>query len=335
MQLENTERIQTEKSVETAKKMKKAGLFFFLLILFEFPVSFLIGVIQLNFPEEYATLISILCTQGYLLISALIYIAVTKTKLQQDLQIKKYKVSTFFLSLLVLITASPMATLLNLVSQLFAENTTSGAIFSVTGNVPMWLGVIIIGCLPGFIEELIYRGILFSAFRKRSVLTGIVVSALAFGLMHFNFNQIMYAIYLGLVFALIVEATGSLVSTMFLHMSFNAINTAYVYALPKFYALMSQYSEEYQNIDLEAEFAKTPTAQSLLPMIVVVIPFAIGGLIIAFLLIKQMAKINQRELNWKFIVGNKEEVKQIKPVNGFLIAGCVICLLIATLNLLA
>lgn len=335
MQLEDTKLTDDIQMVSTDGAMKKAGAFFFFLMLLEIPLAFLIAVVQNALPADYATLISILFTQGYLLLGAVLYILVTKTRFRADLQVKKYRISTFFLSLVLLVTAAPMATWLNVFSQLFAKNQTSGAIFSVTQSVPAWLGVLIIGCLPGFIEETLFRGIMYSAFRKRSVLTGIIISALSFGLMHMNFNQILYAIYLGVIFALTVEATGSLVSTMIMHMLFNAVNTAYIYILPKLYAFMGQFSEEYANVDIEAAFNQTVTKSQLLPMLVILTPFAIGGLVLTLLLLKAIAHINGRAFTWEYIRGKKEEAVKTKPVNVFLILGWVFCLANACLNLFA
>lgn len=210
-----------------------------------------------------------------------------------------------------------------------------GMIFDVTQNVPMWLGVLIIGCLPGFVEETLYRGIIFTAFRKRSVLTGIVISALCFGLMHMNFNQMLYAIYLGVIFALIVEATGSLVSTMILHMLFNAVNTVYVYILPMYYEWMEKYSSEYASVDMESLFNTVPTTAQLMMTAAFLAPFAIGGLVLTILLLKAIAKQNGRTLTVASICGRKEEVKQTKPVNVFLILGWIFCLVICIGNLFA
>ena len=203
------ERETKGKKVETA--MKQAGLFFFLLMILELPYALLVNYVQMQFQLEYDTLISVLMTQGYLLIMAIVYIIVTKKSFTRDLHVRKYKVSTFFLSLVVLMVASPMATWLNVLSQLFAKNSTSGAIYDITRNVPAWLGIMIIGCLPGFVEETLYRGIMYSAFRQRSILTGVVISGLSFGLMHMNFNQILYAVYLGIVFALLTLVLGALI----------------------------------------------------------------------------------------------------------------------------
>lgn len=322
--------METNVNQETTKKsMTKASIFFFVVLILEIPLAILIGMLQNVMSAEYTSLISILVTQGYLLLSAIIYLIVTKTSPKRDLRVGKYKISTFFLSLVLLVTAAPMASWLNVFSQLFAKNETSGAIFEVTEAVPMWLGILIIGFLPGLVEETLYRGVMFSAFRKRSILTGIVISALSFGLMHMNFNQMLYAVYLGIVFALVVEATGSLVSTMILHMLFNGINTMYVYILPKLYDFLAQYSEEYANINVEEMMNTQPQMSQLLAMLVVLAPFAVGGLVLTWLLLKAIAKINGRILTWASLRGTKEEVVQTKPVNVFLILGWVFCLVMS------
>ena len=288
-----------------------------------------IFAVQRALPAKYETLVSILGTQGYLLLAAVVYILNTRQSLKKDLWIRKYKISSLFLSLLLLVTAAPMASWLNVFSQLFAKNTTGAAIFEVTEVVPLWLGILIIGFLPGIVEETIYRGIIQSAFRKRSALTGVIVSALSFGLMHLNFNQILYAIYLGIVFALVVEATGSLASTMILHMLFNGMNTAYIYILPKFYQKIGENYAEYADFSLEAMINEQPSTNQLVLMLIALTPFAAVGLVLTALLLKIIAKRNGRELTWKSICEKKENMSAAKPVNGFLIVGWVFCLLIA------
>lgn len=335
MEMEEINAVDEVQKVYPKNNMKKAGLFFFLLMLFELPVSVLVAMVQSMLPSEYSTMISILMTQGYLLLGAVLYLIITGQHFVSDLQVKKYRISTFFLSLVVLITASPMATWLNVFSQLFAKNQTSGAIYQVTQNVPMFFGIVIIGCLPGFIEETLYRGIMFTAFRKHSVLTGIIVSALSFGLMHMNFNQILYAIYLGVIFALIVEATGSIVSTMILHMLFNAVNTSYVYILPKMYEWLGRYSQEYVDVDMEAVFEQTPSSTQLFSMLLVLAPLAIGGIVLTILLLKAIAGINKRPFTWTYICNREKGAEKDHPLTIFLILGWVFCIVISVMNMLA
>lgn len=313
------------------KGEKRAGLFFFLLMILEIPVSALIAFLQTKMPEN-GTIIALLGTQMYLLVGAILYAVINQLDWKEDLRIRKYKLSTFFLSVVLLICAAPMATWLNLLSQFFVKNEISLTALDVTQAVPPWLGVLLIGCLPGFIEELLYRGVICSVFRKRSVLTGIVVSALCFGLMHLNFNQMLYAIYLGVIFALLVEATGSLVSTMLLHMLFNAVNTLYLYVLPLVLKLLGEISTENAKAEMEALLNQPQTAADILPLFIGVTPFAVGGFVLVILLLKAIASINGREFTWKYILGDKQRREAVKPVTVCLILGFLFCLATAVLN---
>lgn len=321
---------------ETKSAMSHAGIFFFLVMLLEIPLSVVIVIAGGSIPADYLVLVSVLVTQVYLLFCGVLYLIIKrKTVSLSEMGFRKYKLSSFFLSLVALLCATPMSTWLNLLSQLFAKNEIGNAIFEITQVLPAWTAILVVGCLPGFVEELLYRGIMYNAFRKRSILTGIVVSSLAFGLMHMNFNQIMYAIYLGVLFAFIVEATGSLFSTMILHMLFNAVNTAYLYILPKLYDFLATYSAEYANMNLEDMMNETPTKQELLSSVIMFTPMAFVGLFLTVLLLRQIAKLNGRELSIAYICGNKEEVKQTKPWNVPLVLGCLFCVVMAVASMMA
>lgn len=338
---------QMEQTQNSKNTMRNAGILFFILTILTLPISLVYSYLLNVIPEEYHSLFSILLSQGYLLISAFIYLGVTKTKIGRDLNFKKYKFSSFLLSILVLITASPMSSLLNILSQLFARNDISNTMSDISEKLPFWAGILVIGCLPGFIEELIYRGILYSAFKKHSILCGIIIGSLSFGLMHGNFNQIPYAIYLGVIFTLLVEATGSLASSMILHMMFNGTTAAYLYVLPYAVNYLKENSDKYDNLDLNEQLSHIPTKAELISGAIPLILPAVIGLIISILLLKQIAKMNGKTLNWQVVCERKDtnnfqmaayEEKHSnnsqKPISAWLIAGWIICILLATLNLL-
>lgn len=331
-----------EECKQAKKEMRNAGIFFLVLLLLEIPVSIVVGIFQGLLPDKLYYTTSILITQGYLLVGALLYMFITKKKFVRDLKVRKYKVSTFFLSLLVLIAASPMSAVLNLLSQLFVKNNTSLAILEVSEAMPMWLGIMVVGCLPGFIEETIYRGIMYQAFRKRSIWTGIIISALSFGLMHMNFNQIMYAVYLGLIFAFIAEATGSITSTMILHMIFNGVNTAYIYILPKILKILCELSSEYAdmyldqngNVNMKGMLSQEADTVAILSSLRLYVPLAFFGMIATIFLLRCIAKINERDISIGTLFGNAEITSRVKPVNVCLIIGWIICIAFASLELI-
>lgn len=91
-------------------------------------------------------------------------------------------------------------------------------------------------CCVGFLEEVIFRGLLFRAMEKDSLRTAILVSSLTFGLGHivnlFNGSgrdfassviQIIFAVLVGLVLVLIFHRGGSLIPCIVFHSVNNAL----------------------------------------------------------------------------------------------------------------
>ena len=81
------------------------------------------------------------------------------------------------------------------------------------------------------LEELLCRGVLFEVLNKRwGVKVSILVSALFFGLLHFNPANAIVAVVAGLIFGVLYVRTSSLYATIIIH----AINNAFAFALISF-----------------------------------------------------------------------------------------------------
>ncbi len=78
--------------------------------------------------------------------------------------------------------------------------------------------------VPAVVEELIFRGVLYHAYRENGVILGAVACGLAFGIMHLNLNQFCYAAVLGIIFCIFVEITGSIFSSITAHFVINGWN---------------------------------------------------------------------------------------------------------------
>ena len=89
----------------------------------------------------------------------------------------------------------------------------------------------------GFLEELIFRGLLFQAMARDGVKTAIIVSGVTFGIGHIvnlingsgaqwlpNLLQVMYAVAIGFAFVLICCKTGSLMPCIIVHSVFNGLS---------------------------------------------------------------------------------------------------------------
>lgn len=115
--------------------------------------------------------------------------------------------------------------------------------------------IVIFGLLMinvGFIEEVIFRGLLFKAIKDKSgFVRAILISGITFGLGHIvnlmrgmavenQVEQIILAIVIGILLALIVEITHSLIPGIIFHILFNFSSTIMVFETKsEFYLLIS------------------------------------------------------------------------------------------------
>jgi len=89
----------------------------------------------------------------------------------------------------------------------------------------------------GFLEEVIFRGLLFQAMANDGVKSAIIVSSITFGIGHIvnlingsgaellpNLLQVMYAVAIGFAFVLIYCKTKSLVICIITHSVFNGLS---------------------------------------------------------------------------------------------------------------
>lgn len=145
-----------------------------------------------------------------------------KVSLKERLGYNKVKWSTLAYILFFTWLSMPLTTVINAISMLFVENTItsmSGTILSV----PFPAMLFMMAVMPACIEELIFRGIAYGGYRKDGTkFMSVMLSALMFGLMHMNLNQALYAFVLGILLALLYEATGSLFAPMLFHFIYNA-----------------------------------------------------------------------------------------------------------------
>lgn len=216
------------------KKIKNVNLVFLVTVLINLSASMLITVLAMFGIDMFAGSLTFQLTfsQVIFVMPAALYL-ICFSKDYSLLRLKKISFVNIILCIVLYACLSPVLTFINLLSQLYSHNAISNVMYSISDEVPFVAGVLIIAVIPAFCEEATYRGIFFSTYREKFPLGGVILSGLAFGLMHGNLNQFSYAFVLGAVFALIVEATDSLWSSFTVHLLVNMISTLTLYVLPK------------------------------------------------------------------------------------------------------
>lgn len=202
------------------KKISSAHLLLVLLLVLQTVFSLIVGLTHISLPVVPALLVS----QLMLIIPFAVYCIVTRQNPLKLIRLKKISGGTVAMALLVILFSYPVVMVLNMISMLFVDNAMINVMPSAL-SLGLPLAVLLMAVVPAVVEETVFRGTIYNTYSRRRPLAGIFLSALVFGLMHMNFNQMPYAIYLGIVMAFMVEASDSIVTSMLMHFTINGTST--------------------------------------------------------------------------------------------------------------
>lgn len=89
-------------------------------------------------------------------------------------------------------------------------------------GLPLWLGILFYGILSPVVEELVFRGIVYSYLKRQTGIgVAVLVSALLFGGFHGNIVQMIYGSVMGVVFATCYEKYRNLGAPVLVHSAAN------------------------------------------------------------------------------------------------------------------
>lgn len=88
-------------------------------------------------------------------------------------------------------------------------------------GVNLFAGGLVAVILAPIFEEMFFRKLLLDRLVKYGELPAVLASGILFGVYHGNFEQLFYALFLGIVFAYIYVKTGKIRYSIALHMLFN------------------------------------------------------------------------------------------------------------------
>lgn len=309
---------------------KKVNWLFLCIILLEFTVVGLLIVLTVVLRVRFNLGIAanLILSEMILLLPALIFVlfslkGVGTAGFNSMLGFRKIKISSFFMVLLFTFLIMPMTTAINAISMLFVDN----AVTAISGDIlkmPFPVMLFLMGIYGPFCEEFVFRGVIYRGYKNSGpVFWSIFWSALLFGLMHLNFNQAAYAIAIGIMFALLVEATGSLWSSAVAHMVFNSQQVCMMYIIN--YLMPDTYS----NSNAENML----TNETLIAVIGPYLIIAVIGTSLAVCVLVWLAKNEGRETAlrniWRF---RKSQSSYLVSVP--LIIAIVLCLAYMSLELI-
>lgn len=312
--------------------------------------SFINGFVY-DFTHNYASIMII--SQVIIALPSAIYLIVNKINIFKAIRLGYINIGNVVLIILFSYLITPLMGLINLLSTRVVSNGTERIMSEITTTNSLLTSLILIALVPAIMEEVVYRGIFYNEYRKLNVVKGIFLSGFLFGVIHGNFNQFSYAFAMGIVFALLIEATDSILSTMIVHFFINGTSVLGMYFLPKLSKVMeSIYGEEYN----ETAANVSSNYEISLSVILSYTIYAAVATGLAFVVFRTIAKRSGR---WEYIKNifkakreNTEVLKEnyeYKYVNSYeeegrikqdsnklftpsLIIGIVICFILMFLN---
>ncbi len=315
------------------ENVKRGNALFLAIVVAYLILNIGIGLVANIFNISFTYIQLILIAQiGYAL-PAIVYAFNKKQPIRSQIRFKKVNVLSVVMLIIFAFAIQPLMTLLNALSLLIGENTISSTVTGMldqTSFIFCWLAI---GVLPAILEEFVYRGVIYNEQRKGNAIKAILCSGLFFGLLHMNINQFSYAFVMGIILALVVEATGSIVSSMIVHATINSFSVVITKIQPY---LLDYLAKMQEKLGQEVEKVDTTLTRSdiisALPSYVVSAVFATAfAAFIYFLLVKY----NERQAEVKAIFccsqEEKQERKQAPFADVFFILAVTICVVVMLL----
>lgn len=291
-----------------------------------FLVSILISVVVSFLPLDFLVeqpALQLIFSQIILILPSVVYMLVYHLPYARTVRLKKMRFGDMAFCILFGILIQPLLTLLNALSMVFSTNSTSTFMLELSNQISFFPALLLMAIVPAVLEETVYRGVFYSEYSKLNPWKAALLSGFLFGLMHGNINQFCYAAVMGIIFALLIEATGSILSTMLIHFWINAGSVAMIYLYPKLYEFMQAFYRMYQEYGneemvamLEASFGDMTLSSSewmqqlmassaeltmtISDVLVLYAPQALVMGALAFLVYKKLAVRNG---NWERICG--------------------------------
>lgn len=197
---------------------------------------------------------------------AVCYLAIRKRTNKENIRFRKLPWKAVLLFPVIAIALEMVTIEINVATSLIFSSYTTDMISSDVSSSNFWISLVCVAVLPAIFEELSFRGMFFREYRAAyGAWAGIIISGFLFGIYHMNMRQFVYAFLCGVFFALLVEATDSIASSMLLHFLMNTISCIAIYAV--------------ENMpDTAGEVAEATQKQYLLMQLLAFFPIALIGL---------------------------------------------------------
>lgn len=308
-------------------EIRKTNRFFMILMLAFIIVSLAWGILPLSglpIKMEWIEKFSMLLPELLMLVIMLLYMGKNKLNFLNCTRFRLLSPLIIFLLFIMGIVILPMVSFINAISMMFTTNLVQNEMLEL-GRMGFLFSLFAMAVVPAFVEESVYRGVIGTVYMSKSWKKGVLLSAFLFGIMHMNFNQFSYAFVIGLLFAVVVEATDSILSGMILHFMINGNSVVMAFLVSKIESLFDMG---------QAGMETTEYTQMTWAVVGAYFIPAIISFLFFCLLVFLITKINGRDQILKEkLQGSRTETKdETRLWSWHLTVATILCLVVAVLT---
>lgn len=269
---------------------------------------------------------SLLLSQLIVLVPAVLFLFGTRTDPGRLIAHNRPKFTTTLLVVVFTFLCMPAIIAVNAFSMLFVDNEVAG-LQSDMLSVPWWQILLMVGIIGPVSEEFVFRGVIYHGYKTSQRFVGsMLLSALLFGLTHLNFNQMSYAVLVGIVSVLLLEGSGSIFYSMLFHICINTTNVVQMLVQKAQGTIMSQ-EESMAYIERTMQM---PYKQALAVSVSVYAVIAAGAAALAGCLLYLIVKKENRVQHMQQLLHGNTGEKRTKLISVPLVISVVLCLLYMT-----
>lgn len=166
-------------------------------------------------------------TQAALVAAVLIWSNLLRLRVRDVGGFRQARSAAYGIGVLLLVGLFPIAGVFaRAVQELLGHEGVLQVIEEATRNassVDFFIALIVLSVLPGFAEELLFRGYVMSAFIGRSPALAIAVTSLLFAMLHVDPAQVAGTLIIGAGLGALRVASGSVLPCMVAHGGYNAL----------------------------------------------------------------------------------------------------------------
>ena len=269
---------------------------------------------------------SLLLSQLIVLVPTALFLFGTRTDPGRLIAHNRPKFTTTLLVVVFTFLCMPAIIAVNAFSMLFVDNEVAG-LQSYMLSVPWWQILLMVGIIGPVSEEFVFRGVIYHGYKTSQRFVGsMLLSALLFGLTHLNFNQMSYAVLVGIVSVLLLEGSGSIFYSMLFHICINTTNVVQMLVQKAQGTIMSQ-EESMAYIERTMQM---PYKQALAVSVSVYAVIAAGAAALAGCLLYLIVKKENRVQHMQQLLHGNTGEKRAKLISVPLVISVALCLLYMT-----